>query len=449
MLPRTMHGRHVSANLPARTRMQREDAMAGITRRDFIIGSAAGGVLLGLGAGGRALAQQGVGGQDKFDLVIKGGEVLDPSQNLRARRDIGIRNALIAALEPEIAAARAAQTIDAGGKLVIPGIVDLHAHVFPQGSAIGLPADELVPFTATTTYVSAGDAGANNFSAFKHYVIAQARSRIYAFLHISNIGLAGFPVGEMLNIDYAAVDLAAKVLAENQDVLLGMKVREQLEVVGTNGLEPLRRALEAVKRSGTKTRVMCHIGNAPGDLGQLLDLLRAGDILTHAYSGLGNNTVQQGKVLAAAMEAKKRGVVIDVGHGGGSFDYTVAEPAIAQGLTPDTISSDIHAYSGNSPGLPFMPWVMSKFLNMGFSLEQVVAMSTVNPAKIIGKVEKLGTLQPGAPADVAILELIDQPVEFVDTRNNKRQGTRYLKPVQTVRAGRPYGRPFPSPFGYP
>jgi dihydroorotase len=423
--------------------------MAKITRRDFLIGSAAGGALLGLGAGSSALAQLGVGGQDKFDLVIKGGEVLDPSQNLRARRDIGIRNAVIAALEPEIPAARAAQTIDAGGKLVIPGIVDLHAHVFPQGSAIGLPADELVPFTATTTYVSAGDAGANNFSAFKHYVIAQARSRIYAFLHISNIGLAGFPVGEMLNLDYAAVDLAAKVLAENQDVLLGMKVRESLDVVGANGLEPLKRALEAVKRSGTKTRVMCHIGNAPGDLGLLLDLLRAGDILTHSYSGAGNNTVQQGRVIAAALEAKKRGVIIDVGHGGGSFDYTVAEPAIAQGLAPDTISSDLHAYSGNSPGLPFMPWVMSKFLNMGFSLEQVVAMSTVNPARIIGKVEKLGTLQLGAPADVAILELIEQPVEFVDTRDNKRQGKRYLKPVQTVRAGRPYGRPFPSPFGYP
>lgn len=423
--------------------------MAKITRRDFLIGSAAGGALLGVGAGGSALAQLGVGGQDKFDLVIKGGEVLDPSQNLRARRDVGIRNAVIAALEPEIPAARAAQTIDAGGKLVIPGIVDLHAHVFPQGSAIGLPADELVPFTATTTYVSAGDAGANNFSAFKHYVIAQARSRIYAFLHISNIGLTGFPVGEMLNIDYAAVDLAAKVLAENQDVLLGMKVRESLDVVGANGLEPLKRALEAVKRSGTKTRVMCHIGNAPGDLGELLDLLRAGDILTHSYSGAGNNTVQQGKVIAAALEAKKRGVIIDVGHGGGSFDYTVAEPAIAQGLAPDTISSDIHAYSGNSPGMPFMPWVMSKFLNMGFSLEQVVAMSTVTPARIIGKVDKLGTLQLGAPADVAILELIEQPVEFVDTRNNKRQGKRYLKPVQTVRAGRPYGRPFPSPFGYP
>src|SRR5471032_1982204 len=162
--------------------------MAKITRRDFLIGSAAGGALLGLGAGGGALAQLGVGGQDKFDLVIKGGEVLYPSQNLRARRDIGIRNAVIVALDAAIPDARAKQVLDAKGKLVVPGLIDMHAHVFPQVSAIGLPADELVPYTATTTYVSAGDAGANNFSALKHYVIAQARSRIYAFLHISNIG---------------------------------------------------------------------------------------------------------------------------------------------------------------------------------------------------------------------------------------------------------------------
>ena len=418
-----------------------------VTRRNFVL--AAGGAAPALMLGGTAWAQLGVGGPDKFDLVIKGGDVVDPSQNLHARRDIGIRNARIAAVEPDIALTAAAQVLDATGKLVTPGLVDLHAHVFPQGSAIGLPADELVPYTATTTYISAGDAGANNFSAFKHHVIAQARSRILSFLHISSIGLAGFPVGEMLNIDYAQIDLAAKTLAENQDVLLGMKVRESLDVVGTNGLEPLRRALEALKRSGTRGRLMCHIGNAPGDLRELLDLLRPGDILTHAYSGAGNNTVQQGKVIAAALEAKKRGVIIDVGHGGGSFDYTVAEPAIEQGLGPDTISSDIHAYSGNSPGRPFLPWVMSKFLNMGFSLEQVVAMATINPAKVIGKVDKLGTLQIGAPADVSILDLVEQAVEFVDTRNNKRQGKRYLVPVQTVRAGRPFGRPYPSPFTYP
>ncbi|MCS6765813.1 MAG: amidohydrolase family protein [Candidatus Protistobacter heckmanni] len=190
---------------------------------------------------------------------------------------------------------------------------------------------------------------------------------------------------------------------------------------------------------------MSHIGNAPGDLSDLLNLLRPGDILTHAYSGAGNNTVANGKLIAAALEAKKRGVIIDVGHGGGSFSYAVAEPAIEQGLMPDTISSDLHAYSGNSPGEPFLPWVMSKFLNMGFTLEQVVSMATERPAKIIGKVDKLGTLQVGAPADVSIMELIESEVKFVDTVNNARTGKRYLKPVQTVRAG----RPFPSPFAYP
>jgi len=405
-----------------------------------------GSVLFGPGA---AFAQLGVGGPNRYDLVIRGGEVVDPSQGLRGKRDVAIKNAKIAAIEREIPAEMGAQTLDAAGRLVVPGLVDLHAHVYPQGSAIGLPADELVPFTATTTYVSAGDAGGNNFSAFKHYVIGQARSRIYAFVHISAIGLAGFPVGEMKEIEYANVDLAAKTMAENPDVVLGVKVRETIEVVGANGIEPLRRARLAAERAGTNARVMCHIGNAPGNLADVLDLLRPGDILTHSYSGAGNNTVQDGKVIAAALEAKKRGVLIDVGHGGGSFSYAVAEPAIQQGLVPDTISSDIHAYSGNSPGMPFLPWVMSKFLNMGFSLEQVISLATEKPAKIIGKVDKLGTLQVGAPADVAILELVEGAVEFVDTVKNTRKGTRYLKPVQTIRAGRPYGRPFPAPFSYP
>ena len=386
---------------------------------------------------------------DRFDLVIRGGEVIDPSQAVRARRDIGIRWGRVAAVEASIPADRSAQSIDASGKLVLPGLIDLHAHVYPQASALGLPADELVPYIATTAYVSAGDAGANNFSAFKHYIIAQSRSRIFAFVHISSIGLAGFPVGEELNADYLDVEAAARTVAENADVAIGVKVRISKNVVGGNGLEPLKRAVAAAERAGGSARVMCHIGDAPGDLAQLLELLRPGDILTHTYSGAGNNTVQDGKVLPAALEAKKRGVIIDVGHGGGSFDYTVAEPAIAQGLAPDTISSDIHAVSGNTPGMPYLPWVMSKFLNLGFSLDDVVAMTTINPARVIGRVEKLGTLQVGAPADVSILELVEAPVTFVDTRKNTRQGNRWLKPVQTVRAGRPFGRPYPIPFAYP
>ncbi len=302
---------------------------------------------------------------ERLDLLIRGGEVLDPGQGLRGRYDIGIRWGRIVQVEPQIPVETASQVIDARTNLVTPGLVDLHAHVYPLGSALGLPADELTPHTATTTYVSAGDAGANNFGAFRHYVMAAARSRMFAFVHISRMGLAGFPVGETLNIDYADVDAAARCIAENADVVLGVKVRISRNVVGDNGLEPLRRAIRAAQLSATGARVMCHIGDAPDDLSALLDLLRPGDVLTHTYSGAGNNIVQNGKLLPAALAAKQRGVTIDVGHGGGSFDYTVAEPAIEQGLMPDTISSDIHALSGNSPGMPYLPWVMSKFLNLG------------------------------------------------------------------------------------
>lgn len=386
---------------------------------------------------------------EKFDLVIRGGEVIDPASSVRGRRDVGIRWGRIAAVEPSIDAGRALQAIDASGHLVVPGLVDLHAHVYAQGSALGLPADELAPFTATTTYVSAGDAGAGNFSALRHYIIAQARSRIFAFVHISRIGLAGFPVGETLNIDYADVDAAAKTVAENADVALGVKVRMSKNVVGAHGLEPLVRAIAAAERAGPGFRVQCHIGDAPGKLPAVLDLLRPGDILTHAYSGAGNNVVQDGRLLPAALAAKQRGVIIDVGHGGGSFDYTVAEPAMAQGLVPDTISSDIHAVSGNTPGQPYLPWVMSKFLNLGVDLEQVIAMATVNSARVIGRVEKLGTLEVGAPGDVSILQLVEEPVTFVDTRGNRRDGKHWLKPIQAIRAGRPFGRPYPMPFAYP
>jgi dihydroorotase len=389
-----------------------------------------------------------MGPSDKFDLIIKGGEVLDPSQNLRARRDIGVQNAVIAEFASDIPPDRGARMIDAKGKLVTPGLVDLHAHVYPQGSAIGLPVDEIAPTMASTTYVSAGDAGANNFAAFKHYILEQVRSRIFGFVHISSIGLAGFPAGECLNLDYCNIALAAKTLAENQDVLLGVKVRQSANIVGGNGIEPLKRAIAAAERSGTKGRVMVHIGDVPGKLGDLLDLLRPGDIVAHIFSGQGNNVVQNGKVLPEALEAKKRGVIMEIAHGMASFDYTVAETAIQQGFLPDCISSDIHAYSINSPGKPFLPWVMSKFWNMGFSLEEVVALATVNPAQVIGKIDKLGTLKVGAPADVSLFEIVEGPVQFVDTRNNLRGGNKCLKPFQTIRAGRPLDRPSPAPFSF-
>ncbi|HEY6257541.1 MAG TPA: amidohydrolase/deacetylase family metallohydrolase [Xanthobacteraceae bacterium] len=423
--------------------------MKSISRRMFLgsVGSFA-------AAAAAGPAHAAMGPNDKFDLVIKGGDLLDPSQSLRGKRDIGIRYGLIEAVEAEIPATRALRVLDAGGKLVTPGLIDLHCHVFPYGSAAGIPADELIPYQCTTTCVSAGDAGANNFAAFRRYIVAQTRTRLYAFVHIANIGLAPFPVTELPTIDYADVEAAAKAVAANADMVIGIKVRMSEAIINKLGIEPLRRAISACETAGTGGKLMVHIGGVETRelMAVILDTLRPGDILTHSYTGAPNltgsftNIVQDGRLIPAALAAKQRGVIFDVGHGGGSFDYTVAEAAIAQGCPPDTISSDIHVVSGNTPGMPYLPWVMSKFMGLGFTLDQVVAMATVNPAKVIGRVPKLGTLQVGAPGDVAIMELIEGPVSFVDTRNNTRNGRLYLKPVQTVTAGVPFGRPYSSPF---
>jgi dihydroorotase len=399
-----------------------------------------------------AAARAAMGPNDKFDLVIKGGDVLDPSQGLRGKRDIGMRYGRIEALEADIPAERALRLMNASGRLVVPGLIDLHSHVFTSG--IGIPADELALFQGTTTMVSAGDAGSSTFATYRRYMAAQSRTRIYAFVHIANIGLSAFPVGELFNIDFAQTEAAAKTLAENADIAIGIKVRMSQNVIARHGIEPLKRAIRACEIAGNGARVMCHIGGVETVelMSQILETLRPGDILTHCFSGAPNdagqftNIVQGGKLLPAALAAKRRGVLFDVGHGGGSFDYTVAEAAIAQGCPPDTISSDIHVYSGNSAGQPYLTNVMSKFLNLGFTLEQVVTMATATPAKIINRMPKHGTLQVGAPADATLLDVVNAPVEFVDTRNNKRQGKVQLKPTNVVVAGVPFGQPYQAPF---
>ena len=258
---------------------------------------------------------------------------------------------------------------------VTPGLVDLHSHVYPYGSAIGIPADEFVVNQCATTCVSAGDAGANNFAAFRRFIVGQSRTRLYAFVHIANIGLTPFPIAEFYNIDFAQVDACAKTGSVKTRILHWAPKygcpRTSLPNTG-----PSRSSAQSSRASspGLRAEIMCHIGGVEtGQLmSQILDLLRPGDILTHSYSGAPNiagvftNIVQDGKLLPAALAAKQRGVIFDVGHGGGSFDYTVAEVAIPGGCGPDTISSDLHAVSGDTPGMPYLPWVMSKFIGTRF-----------------------------------------------------------------------------------
>ncbi len=421
--------------------------MTSIKRRRVVAGMSAAVAAAMAGFAARAA----MGPNDKFDLVIKGGEVLDPSQNLRAKRDIGMRFGKIEALEADIPAARANRVMNVAGRLVVPGLIDLHAHVYTTG--IGIPPDELVPYQGTTTTVSAGDAGSSAFALARRAMAAQSRTRLYAFVHIANIGLSAFPIAELFNIDFAQTDAAAKTLADNADIAIGIKVRMSQNVIARHGLEPLKRAMRACEIAGGG-KVMCHIGGVESvDLmSQILDMLRAGDILTHCFTGFPNdagqftNIVQGGKLLPAAHAAKKRGVMFDVGHGGGSFDFTVAEAALAEGVLPDTLSSDIHVFSGNSPGQPYLPNVMAKFMALGLSLEQVVTMATATPAKIINRLPKHGTLQVGAPADATVLEVVNGPAEFVDTRNNKRQGKVSLRPTNTVVGGVAFGQPYQAPF---
>src|SRR5689334_3228348 len=222
------------------------------SRRRFIAGAGA-----AFAVGSLSLAvRAATGPEDKFDLLIKGGEVLDPSQNLRGKRDIGMRFGKIEALEADIPAARANRVMNASGRLVVPGLIDLHSHVFTTG--IGIPADELITYQGTTTAVSAGDAGASTFATYRRYMAAQSRTRIYAFVHIANIGLSAFPVGELFNIDFAQTEVAARTVAENADLAIGIKVRMSQNVIGKHGIEPLKRAVRACEIAGDGARVMCH-----------------------------------------------------------------------------------------------------------------------------------------------------------------------------------------------
>ena len=424
--------------------------MVNSSRRDFVKTGAS---LAALAACPPA-AFAAMGPNDKFDLLIRNCNVMDPSQGLSGKRDIGIRYGLIESIETSISPERAQRVMDAAGKLVTPGLIDLHCHTFPYGSAIGIPADELVAHQCTTTVVSAGDAGANNFAAFRRYAVPASRTRQFAFVHIAVAGLAGFPVPELFNIDYAQPEVAARAVAENSEIVLGVKVRMSENVIARHGLEPLKRAIKACEMSGVPAKVMSHIGGVADRelMSQILDLLRPGDVLTHCYSGAPNNAgqftniVQDGKLLPAALAAKKRGVIFDIGHGGGSFDFTVAQAAIEQGCPPDTISSDVHVFSGNSPGMPYLPWVMSKLITLGFSMTEVISMATAAPARVIGRIPKHGTLQIGAPADLSILEIVEGAVAFVDTRNNTRDGKVFLRPSGTVVAGVAFGRPYQAPF---
>ncbi len=363
-----------------------------------------------------------------YDLLIRGGHVIDPANNLNAPADVAIRNGRIAAVAKFIDPAQACAVIDATGQIVTPGLVDLHTHVYWGVTYWGIEAAPVAARSGVTTWVDAGSAGAYSFPGFRHFICNASRVRIFAFLNLSAIGLIA-PTWEFANLDYCDIDLAARTIEENRDMLVGIKARIDHNTTRGVGIRPLELARTLADRVALP--LMVHIGNAPPALDEIVALLRPGDILTHCFTGGTHRLLSDdGRLSPVARALRERGVLLDIGHGTGSFSYRVAEAALAEGLLPDIISSDIHQLSVQGPMFD-LPTTLSKFLNLGMSLPDVIDRATRRPALAIGKPE-LGTLQPGAPADVALFRLEEADVTFYDVEMNPRAGNRRLVCTMTM-----------------
>jgi dihydroorotase len=367
-----------------------------------------------------------------FDVLIKGGEVINPGGQ-SGRLDIAVKRTRIAALDSDIPADAAVQVIDASGQFVTPGLVDLHTHVYHSVTYWGIQADPVAARSGVTTWLDVGSAGAFNFLGFREFIAKPAAARLYALLNISSIGLTA-STWELANLNYCDVDLCCKLIDLNRDLALGVKVRVDRNTTSGTGIEPLRLGRAAAERC--RLPMMVHIGSGPPTIQEVLPLLRPNDILTHCFTGGDMRIVDaNGQLLEDAKRAWDQGVIMDVGHGGGSFAFAVAETLIAAGHKPDVISSDIHQHSINGP-LFDLPTCLSKFLALGMSLPEVIRAATVRPAEVVGLQDEVGTLRVGAPADVALFTLEEGRFPLYDVLMQMREGRQLLRNTLTLIDGR-------------
>jgi dihydroorotase len=388
-----------------------------INRRQFVQAGAAGALLASVPGAFAAT----------YDLIIKGGRVIDPSAGIDAVRDLAIAGGKIVAVDTNVAG-DAATTIDARGKIVAPGLIDIHTHA--GRSKEGPP---LALLDGVTAWIDAGSGGADNIDQ----VAAIARGAPQIARILVNIARTGVTAGgELMEITKADVDLARGAVVRNRDVVIGVKARLSNNVAGTNDLEALRRAQDVASSFGLP--VMIHIGQSYSPLRAILPLLKRGDIVTHMYAPAPNGILDdKGQLFPEVTAARRRGVLFDFGNGvADHFNWDSVERATRQGFWPDTISTDWNVMS-KTTGVVDLPNVMSKFIMLGMPLSQIIACATINAARVFPSFDDRGTLNVGAPADVAILELRDGTFEFLDNYKGTRAGRQRLFPTATVLAGRP------------
>jgi len=397
-----------------------------------------------------------------FDLIIKGGRVIDPASDIDGIRDVAVEGDRIAAVEPSIPRESAKRVIDAADRLVTPGLIDMHTHVFWGANHGGIDADSIAWRSGVTTWIDAGSAGAYSIPALREYVAKPAEARIKAFINISYLGLVGLNYDEYCNPLACNVDLLARVADQSRDFVVGIKARMGEEGFCFPGLEPLRRAVRASEVTGL--RVMCHLSGLPPPLKEVLALLRAGDIVTHSFTGAGEKLVDdRGQILPEVLRARDGGILFDVGHGAGSFSFESAEALAGHGFWPDTLSTDLHQGSMPGPNLVedqenvhrvrgdgsphfTLLTVMTKFLYLGLPIDQLIRAVTSRPAELIGMSGQIGTLRPGSAADIAILDVERGTHELYDIDGQKRSFDRQFRSVLTLRAGREMvQKPVPPP----
>jgi dihydroorotase len=371
-----------------------------------------------------------------YDLLVKGATVVDPAQGIHDRRDVAFSGGMVAAVDPDIPADQASEVISATGKIVTPGLIDAHVHIYEGVSHYGINADQTCLARGATTVVDAGSAGADTFVGFRKYIVEASATRILAHLNISSMGMLSQEVGELDDIKWASVPKALETIERNRDLILGVKVRlTRHQLVGeAAGIKPLYLAREAADAAGLP--IMVHPQEAWCDsLDDILAVMREGDVLTHSYHGLSHGILDEnGKIRPSVRAARDRGVIFDVGHGQGSFVWDICERALAQDFPPTTISSDLHKHNLHGPVFDLVT-VVSKFLHLGLNLDDAIERTTAVPARVVGMPGKIGTLAPGAHGDAVILDLQEGDFTFVDSIGDTRTGKLRLEPVAVIKAG--------------
>jgi dihydroorotase len=370
------------------------------------------------------------------DLLIKGGTVIDPRQNLHAPLDVAVKDGKILELAPDLPAARALRVVSAKGKMVTPGLIDVHVHVFEGVGPTGLNADQYCLGRGVTTAIDAGSTGYADIAGFRQYVIKPSATRIYALVDIGARGTILGLIGNYANLDWVNAQLTARAAEANKPDVIGIKVRLSREITGSNDLEILKRALEAANISHLPLTV--HVGDSFSPLPEILRQMRKGDVLTHCFTGRPHGPLDaNGKIIPEMLDCRQRGVFFDVGDGGPHLDLDIAEKCLQQNFLPDTIGTDLGGLSYNGPVYDLVT-ELSKFLLLGLSVDQVIERVTVRPTRIFDFGVELGSLRPGTVADITVLEVREGTFNFTDSTGKKRTGRQKLQSAAAIRAGKLY-----------